>query len=157
MNTKIDATEQTFLEKAQQLCAADEQCSASVMRKLADWGCPMTSAPKIVDALIATGYIDEARYVSRYCESKAFHQKWGRIKITSMLRQKHIPGDVIAKGIKVIDEEQYREVLKGVAETKWATYTDDDEEKNMNRLTAFLLSRGYEIEIIKEITKDFIE
>jgi hypothetical protein len=62
-----------------------------------------------------------------------------------------------AQGIKVIDEEQYREVLKGVTETKWATYTDDDEEKNMNRLTAFLLSRGYEIEIIKEITKDFIE
>ena len=152
---KIDATEQVYLEKAQQFCAADEQCAASVMRKLADWGCPLTSAPKIVDVLTSTGYIDENRYVCRYCESKAFHQKWGRIKITSMLRQKHIPGDVISKGIKTINEEEYRKVLREVANTKWATYTDDDNERNITRLTSFLLSRGYEIEIIKEITKDF--
>ena len=151
---KIDAKEQFFLEKAQQFCADDEQCVATVMRKLADWGCPLTSAPKIVNMLTAGGYIDEYRYVCRYCESKAFHQKWGRIKITSMLRQKHIPGDVIAKGIKVIDEEEYLKVLDGVARTKWATYTDDDEERNVSRLTAFLLSRGYELEIIKDVIKD---
>ena len=151
---KIDAKEQFFLEKAQQFCADDEQCVATVMRKLADWGCPLTSAPKIVNMLTAGGYIDEYRYVCRYCESKAFHQKWGRIKITSMLRQKHIPGDVIAKGIKVIDEEEYLKVLDGVARTKWATYTDDDQERNVSRLTAFLLSRGYELEIIKDVIKD---
>lgn len=152
---KIDANEQFYLEKAQQFCADDEQCTASVMRKLADWGCPMTSAPKIVNMLTAGGYIDEYRYVCRYCESKAFHQKWGRIKITSMLRQKHIPGDVIAKGIKVIDEDEYRKVLEGVARVKWGTYTDDDNEKNISRLTSFLLSRGYETDIIKDVIKDF--
>ena len=152
---KIDATEQIYLEKAQQLCAADEQCTATVMRKLADWGCPLTSAPKIVNMLTAGGYIDEYRYVCRYCESKAFHQKWGRIKITSMLRQKHIAGDVIAKGIKVIDESEYRKVLDCVAQAKWKTYDkDDDEDKNVSKLTAFLLSRGYELDIIKDVIKD---
>lgn len=72
-----------------------------------------------------------------------------------MLRQKHIPGDVIAKGIKTINEEEYKKVLRGVAQTKWATYTDDDNERNVSRLTSFLLSRGYELDIIKEITKDY--
>ncbi len=151
---KIDAKEQVFLEKAQQFCAADEQCTATVMRKLVDWGCPATSTNKIVTMLTAGGYIDEYRYVCRYCESKAFHQKWGRIKITSMLRQKHIAGDVIAKGIKVIDDEEYRKVLLGVAQTKWRTYTGDDDEKNVNKLTAFLMSRGYELDIIKDVIKD---
>ena len=114
----------------------------------------MSSAPKIVDILVSTNYIDENRYVSRYCESKAFGQKWGRIKITSMLRQKHIHGDVIAKGLKKIDEEEYRKVLTGLAQAKWATYPQDDSGKNIHKLTQFLLSRGYEPEIIKEITND---
>ena len=150
---KLEAKEQVYLEKAQQFCAADEQCTATVMRKLVDWGCPQTSTGKIVSILAADGYIDEYRYVCRYCESKAFHQKWGRIKITSMLRQKHIAGDVIAKGIKVIDEDEYKKVLEGVALNKWKTYSDDD-EKRVGKLNAFLQSRGYEPEIIREVIKD---
>lgn len=154
MNKTLDTTEQLYLEKAQHLCAADEQCSATVLRKLADWGCPLASAPKIVDKLISGGYIDEARYVVRYCESKAFHQKWGRIKIKSMLRQKHIPGDVITKGLKQIDEAEYRKVLEKLAATKWVTYTDPDTDRNKVKLSAFLQSRGYELEIINDIIKD---
>lgn len=70
-----------------------------------------------------------------------------------MLRQKHIAGDVIAKGIKVIDEDEYKKVLEGVALNKWKTYSDDD-EKRVGKLNAFLQSRGYEPEIIREVIKD---
>ena len=153
---KMNAVEQSYLEKAEQLCASAEQCTSSVRRKLADWGCPIEMMPKIVDKLVATGFVDESRYVKAYCESKAFSQKWGRIKIQSMLRQKHIGGELIAKAVKEIDDERYRAALREVAEEKWKTCQVADPMRSRGKLMAFLASRGYESEVVQEVVQDII-
>lgn len=157
MEKKFNDNELSFLAKAKELCAKDEQCATSVLRKLVDWGCPLDSANKIVANLYATSFIDDNRFVRMYCDSKVRHQKWGRIKITAMLRQKHIAGETITRGIKQIDEQAYREVLHGVAEAKWPSCQVADPAKNRQKLIAFLLSRGYELEVIQDVIKDIVE
>lgn len=152
MMLDLSPMELQWLAKAEHYCARDEQCASSVRIKLSAWGVPSDSADRIIDCLIDDDFINEHRYVRIYCESKLRLQKWGRRKVAYQLRTKRISNELIAEGLGVISDEQYQEILLSVAQSKWKTYSPGD-VRNKERLMAFLVSRGYEMEFVQPICK----
>lgn len=154
---KFSEIEQVYLSKAEQYCAAGEQCRSAVRDKLMTWGASQESIHKIIEYLVENDYINEERYCHIYCESKLHLQKWGRIKIAYQLRGKRIDNKHIEKAILNIDENEYRETLKKLAENKLLTIKEKDPRKRNAKLISFLSSHGFEMceihDTIKTLTQ----
>ena len=153
---KFTDADKAFISKAEHYCATAEQCRTSVMEKLLSWGADRALAGRIVDHLVETKFIDEARYCKIYCESKLHLQKWGSIKINYMLRSKRIDNHIIANALQQIDETQYTETLRQLAETKLRTLHDTDPYKLRGKLASFLASHGFEQSEIQTVVQQLV-
>ena len=148
--------EMSLLAKAERYCANEEQCKTSVRKKLCDWGASVELSGKIIDKLVDKGFIDERRFAKGYCSNKLRTQKWGRLKVVYQLRSKQIPPRFITEGLADVPDEEYREIMRSVAQSKWDSYSGgEDVSKRRSKLSTFLASRGYESPEIQALVREF--
>ena len=101
-----------------------------------------SAAKRVVDALVADKYVDDARYASAFAREKASIQGWGPVKIRFQLRSKGISDADIASGMSEIEEPKAARKLESVLAAKYRTLQEDPQCKL--KLLKFALSRGYE-------------
>lgn len=158
MVQNISEEEMSLLAKAERYCANEEQCRTSVRKKLCDWGASIESSNRVVNHLVDQGFIDERRYARFYCSSKLRNQKWGRLKVISQLRMKLIPPKFITEALQEVSDDEYREILRSVADSKWVTYSPADSlDRRRSKLNTFLQSRGYESPEIQAVLNSYSE
>ena len=58
--------------------------------------------------------------------------------------------DNIKKGLKVIDEADYRKCLLQLASTKWSSIKSEQWISRMAKTTNYLLQKGYESNLIQD-------
>ena len=143
-------SERAFVSKAEQYCVQGEQCRSAVFDKLKAWGADEELAQKVTDYLEEEGFIDERRYCRLYCESKLRLQKWGRVKIAYNLRMKRIGNELIEEALRELDEEQYFDTLRQLAENKRRSLHESDPRKLNAKLVSFLASHGFTMNEILE-------
>ena len=158
MVINLSEEDMLLLAKAERYCANEEQCKTSVRKKLCDWGVSVDLSNKIVNKLVEEGFIDERRYAKAYCSSKLRHQKWGRLKVIYQLRSKQIPPKFITDALLDIPDEEYRGILRSVADEKWATYDPKETlTRKRSKLSTFLASRGFESPEIQNLLLSYTE
>ena len=108
-----------------------------------------SAAKRVVDALVADKYVDDARYASAFAREKASIQGWGPVKIRFQLRSKGISDADIASGMSEIEEPKAARKLESVLATKYRTLQGDPQCKL--KLLKFALSRGYEYQEVSSI------
>ena len=138
--------------KAQSLCSRSEKCSFDVIKKLYDWKADRDDFDEIIESLIDDNYIDEERYAIAFAKDKFKFNKWGKIKITYVLRQKNIPSDFINNAIGNISDKDYYQTILNELEKKLKSIKDSDSKKI--KLIRFGSSKGYESDIIFNALKD---
>ena len=151
MDIKFEDDDLNFVQKAEKYCAQSEQCMSSVRAKLLIGGASRPQAEKIIKHLCQENFVNEQRYSKAYCESKVRYQHWGRIKISYQLRSKQIPQSLIDEAVANIDPEAYRQALVELTHERWKTYKDGEMEKNKRKLMSFLATKGFEMDIIKDV------
>lgn len=155
MNDRKKTTDptQAMLDRARRYCAMAEQCESNVRQKLIGWGASTADIDSIIDRLRDENYLDDERYARAYCESKILHQHWGRQKVLYQLRLKHLPRAAVAVGMAAVSDDDYLAVLADVAGKKLQELrrSVDDTAALRQKLTAFLLSRGFLISEINQI------
>ncbi|MBR1549365.1 MAG: RecX family transcriptional regulator [Bacteroidales bacterium] len=158
-NKRNSDTYRTLLDKARRYCALAEQCEDAVRQKLVTWGATPAESNDIVDTLYSENYLDDVRYARAYCESKILHQHWGRQKVLYQLRLKHLPRAAVEAGMAVVIDDDYLSVLSELAEKKLSELhrSVDDNTTLRQKLTAFLLSRGFLIGEINQITTNILQ
>ncbi|TXB65927.1 RecX family transcriptional regulator [Vicingus serpentipes] len=143
---KIDY--QKALEKAMRYCVYQERCVLDVENRLLAWGLSKSDWDKLIDALIDQDFLNENRYVEDYVRGKFLIKKWGRNKIKAGLLQKKIRGAEVEKNLSDIDEEDYKKTIKYLIEKKKALLNQKDDLELRDKLYRYLLSKGYESEIV---------
>ena len=138
------------LQRAAGLCCQSEHCVADITEKLLRWGVSREDSDRIIDRLIDEKYIDEARYAQAYTNDKLRFSHWGRIKIKTMLRMKHISDSDINKAFDNISEEEYENILRDVIQAKTKSLGDAEDYTSRAKIIRFALQRGFEM---GEITK----
>lgn len=138
------------LEKAAKYCAYQERCHWDLEKKFRDWNIDPEIQDEILAELIIQNYLNEERFSIAYAQGKVNIKKWGRIKITHELKNKRIPAYSINKAIGMIDEEKYILNLQKLLEVKRNTIAGGSEYERKMKLIKFLLSKGYEMEIIND-------
>lgn len=141
------------LSRLQKLCSKAEYCRADVYRKaLKDLEGDAEAAGKVVEALVADKYVDDARYASAFAREKASLQGWGPIKIRFQLRGKGVPDSVITAALEEIEPEKADARLEKLLAAKARTLEGDPQFRL--RLLKFALSRGYEYDAVEAALKN---
>lgn len=154
-NALRQLTYEQALTRVTSLCSASEYCIHDINEKLYRWGISNTDSERIIDYLLDEKYIDEARYAQAYTNDKLRFSHWGRIKIKSMLRMKHISDRDINNAFDNISEEEYESILRDIIKGKAKSEGDAEDYASRAKIIRFALQRGFEMGEITKFISDY--
>lgn len=142
------------LKKAMALCAGREYCTGDIREKLHFWGITGDECDKILSVLTKQGFIDDRRYASAYVSDRLKQNKWGKIKIASMLRSRGIDDKTIASALDDIDNEEYQQIIREEIISHRKTVKSKNKFDLRGKLLRFGMSRGYESHLLYDLLND---
>jgi regulatory protein len=142
-------------EKLSAFCAYQERCPWDVRKKLAEKGIDGEKAEKLIQEMIAEEYVDEERYARSFCRGKFRIKKWGKSRIQRELKMRQVPEKTIKLALTEIDPFEYYDVLLNEVEKKLESTKELDLFKKKYKISQYLMSRGFEYDLIKEALDDF--
>ena len=146
------------LPKIKQYCAYQERCHSEVRNKLYSFGLNKQEVEEIISILITEDYLNEERFAIHFAGGKFRMKSWGKIKIKQALKFKQVSDYCIKKAFKEIDSKQYEKTFQKLTEQKLKTLKS---EKNVfikkRKLQDFLLQKGFENEVVREVIKNIYD
>ncbi|WP_457611022.1 regulatory protein RecX [Lutibacter sp.] len=137
-------------------CAYQERCHKEVEQKLYDLKMIPEAKEKIILHLLQHNFLNEERFAKAFVSGKFSIKKWGRIKIINQLKFKNISEYNIKTALQEIDEDDYIETLGKIAKKKLNLLKEPNTFKKKNKLVTFLLSKGYETELVYKTVNTLI-
>ena len=137
-----------IVKKIELYCSKQDRCKFDVNQKLIKWGIDNISIKNIINNLIEDKFIDEIRYAKSFARGKFRIKKWGKIKISNMLRSKNISENNITTGLSQIDIEEYTETLLKIIEKKSKLLKENNPRIKKNKLFQYLKQKGFENNLI---------
>ncbi len=150
MEKKIISPEKA-LQKAENYCAYQERSQQEVRDKIYSWGLHRNEVENILSTLITTGFLKEERFATTFARGKFRIKKWGRNKIREALRGKKVPEPLIKKALSEIDEREYGKILNDVILIRSKTVTEKTPIKRKYKIASYVISRGFEAELVWEV------
>jgi regulatory protein len=136
------------LEKLQKYCAYQDRCHKEVEQKLKQ----MRMIPEVIDRitvlLIKEDYLNEERFAKAYVRGKFKIKKWGKVRLTLELRQRHISAYLIKEALAEIVPEVYLQTFHSLAEKKAVSISESNPLKKKKKLADYLLYRGWESQLV---------
>ena len=143
------------LSKSMALCANREYCRSEIRQKIESWGAGPKDTEKILVYLVKEKFIDEERYSQAFVKDKFKYNKWGKVKISAMLKQKGIPEAIISQSLETIEDESYTELLRNLLTKHRKTIKARNQFDLKGKLMRFGLSKGFETHLLYDILNDF--
>ena len=137
-------------------CAYQERCHKEIEQKLYDLNMIPEAKEQIILHLLQYNFLNEERYAKAFVRGKFSIKKWGRIKIISELKFKNISSYNIKSGLKEIDEKDYIKTLQSLAEKKLRLIKESNSFKKKNKLSSYLISKGFETSLVYKVTNSII-
>jgi regulatory protein len=137
-------------------CAYQERCHKEVEQKLYDLNMIPEAKEQIILHLLQHNFLNEERYSRAFVRGKFSIKKWGKVKIITGLKFKGISPYNINSGLQEINQEDYLKTLLVVAEKKIELIKEPNAYKKRTKLASFLISKGFESELVFKTVKDLI-
>ncbi len=148
-------TPKEALIKAAAYCAYQDRTQQEVRIKLFSYGLEPDDVEEIIVRLSQEKMIDEERYAQSYVRGKYGLKRWGRRKIMQGLKAKGISDYCIKQGMKEIDPEVYEQNLLHLLEKKNTTEKEKNPFARRQKLSYYLMSKGYESDLVQDAIKEF--
>ncbi|PZX59852.1 regulatory protein [Algoriphagus ratkowskyi] len=149
-------SQEEAFEKLTTFCAYQERCPWEIRRKLYEKGIIDEKAEQLITELIAEEFVNEERYARAFARGKFRLKKWGRNRIRMELKMKEFSEELIRKGLSEIDPEEYYDTLLTQTEKKWESTHESDSFKKKYKVTQYLMTRGFEMDLVKEAIESLI-
>ena len=148
MNIKKENNSHELLIKAERFCAYQERCSYEVKQKLKELGAEEEETEKIIASLGEDDYQNDERFARLFASGKFRIKRWGKNKIQAELRMKKIPDSLIKKALDSIHDSDYHKTILHLIEKKKREVQRDKPEIRKQKIFRFLLSKGFESNLI---------
>jgi regulatory protein len=139
------------LMKMQSWCAYQERCQQDARTKLYELGLWPEAVENIIVKLIEDNFLNEERFATAFARGKFTIKKWGRIKIKQELKQKRVGDYCLKKAMQQIDETEYMATLKNLIDSKRKLIKEKSPIKLNYKLMNYVLSKGYEKDLVFDI------
>ncbi len=145
-----ETTERQALYKLASLCSTAEHCSSEILEKMRKWNIPDDAQARIMEYLTKEKYIDDSRYCRSFVSDKLKYNGWGRRKIEQALYLKRIGKEISDPVFEAVEDEQYLEILRPMAQQKWKTIKAGSDYERSMKLIRWAMGRGYSLDIIRK-------
>lgn len=150
--------EAKIMEKIKSYCAYQERCHSEVRYKLIDLGVRGDTLEYVLGELVTENFLNEERYAKAIVRGKLHYKHWGRKKIVQFLKSRDVSEYCIRTGLKEIDEDEYLEILSQIIRKKAAQLNDETPVfERQQKITQYMVQKGFEVQLVREILKDNIE
>jgi regulatory protein len=143
--------------KIASFCAYQERSQQEVRERLKERGIHGDAAEELISLMISEGFLNEERFAKAFVRGKFRLKKWGRNKISHELKSKQLSANCIKSGMQEIDHEEYIQTLSELAEKKAITIKDQDPFKRRYKIYQYLLTKGYENDLINMVLDQLID
>ena len=108
---------------------------------------------EILDYLTQKKYLNDYEFGKLYAEEKIRTKSWGKNKLKAELYKKGISSNIVDQVLSEENDDSANEKALALAEKKLKTMLKRNYDKRELRakLSAFLFSRGYEFDLIREV------
>ena len=158
-NSKMEgsANYRQALTKAMAMCSQSERCRLDVAEKLRVWELSDQEISMAIDYLINERFLNEERFADFYINDKLKFNKWGRIKLSMMLRQKQIPEELIRSALSRIDGDLYKKTLFDLLKSKNKSLKATSKYERNWKLATFGHSHGFEADLAFEVASQIAD
>ena len=136
-------------------CNKAERCQWDVRNKLMDWHIPSSEREVLIADLIGLDLLNERRYAEALAHDKSTFFKWGAKKISQQLKLKGISERNIQDALKTIDRADTIESIRHLIKKKEPQYKGLQLYQKKIKLTRYLLSKGYEFDLINQQLEEY--
>ena len=106
--------------------------------------------------LIQEDYLNEERFSRAFARGKHSIKKWGRRRIVSELKKRHISKFNIKSALDEIDEESYLVMFDALSKKRLTQLQGEDLRKKRKKLADYLLYRGWETHLVYEKVRELL-
>ncbi len=145
------------LVKARRWCSLQERSHNEVKEKLLFYEVPYRDIQLIITELIGEGFLSEERFAKAYAGGKFRIKHWGKNKIAQQLQRKGVSEKNIETGLKEIEEKDYRTTIKKLIQKKLPSLKQKTPFEQKGKLAQYLMTKGYEAELVWNILNDVID
>ena len=144
------------LTKVMAMCSQSERCRFDIVAKLTQWELPEAEIAEAIDYLTKEHFLDEERFVRFFVNDKLRFNKWGKVKLRFMLRQKQIPEIIVREALDQIDDDLYIKTLQSLLKSKVKSVKGISEYERKGKLALFAQGHGFEAELSFRIANELI-
>lgn len=131
-------------------CSTAEHCKSEVLEKIQKFELTELEQDQLIQRLKMEKFLDEKRYVQAFVKDRFRFNKWGRIKIRFMLRQKNIDNELIDEGLECIPQEEYLDLLMALLKQKRPSVKSKSNFELRGKMLRFASGRGFEPNLISK-------
>lgn len=146
--------DKTTYDKLSNFCAYQERCASDVKEKMRKLKMEKDEYDDYIERLKDDNFLNEERFVKYYVNAHV-KKKWGKTKMKAALGAKRIDSSLIKQYLDDMDEGDYDDQIKTIAEKKWNTIKAKTPRDKKTKMLRFLLSKGYEMGKAINAIKDF--
>lgn len=150
--THVYTPAQAFVKIAS-FCAYQERTQQEVRLKLYEYGIKRDEVEEIIVKLIEESFLNEERFAKAFAGGKFRVKKWGRNKIIRELEMRGLSAYCIKSGLKEIYEEDYLAAMHQIIEKKSSESTLKNPYQKTYKIAQYLISRGFEADLVWDILK----
>ena len=156
---KKSCTPDQAFKKLERFCAYQDRCHQEVRSKLYDLGLYGADVDQVMARLIEDRYLDEERFARSFARGKFRMKSWGRMRITSELKQRDVSSYCIRKALEEIDEAAYenalRELMLKRLQSSRSASLDSDYARQQD-LIRLAYRKGFESELAQRVAQELV-
>jgi len=153
---RLTFTVEEAQKKLENYCAYQDRCHQEVEKKLNEMHMISEAKELILLRLMECNFLNEERYAMSFARGKFRIKKWGKQRIIRELKFKDISEYNIRKGLEEIDMDEYLATLNEIAVKKRDSIIEKNPYKKSQKITNFLLYRGFENDLVYSIVKEIM-
>lgn len=148
-------SEEQIIKKLESFCAYRERCESEIKQKLFQLAVERNETDFYINYLKENNFLNEERFVAAFARGKFNIKSWGKRKIIQELQAKQIDSKKIQQSIEQIDDGLYFIRLQDLLEKKIKKIKETDTFIIKQKLMQYAMQKGYEMELINEVLKEF--
>lgn len=152
MNKSLTLSEAT--QKIEYFCKYQERCHQEVISKLYTFRLSASEIDQVVVQLIENDFLNEERFACAFARGKHRIKSWGKIRIISELKFRHISQYNITKALREISAEEYNTTFHKSADKHWENRRETNKTEKRKKFCDYMMRKGYESNIVYEKVKD---
>ncbi len=153
---KLTYTIEEARKKLEKYCIYQDRCHQEIEHKLYEMNMIEEAKNIIILHLIEHNFVNEERFSKSYARGKFRIKKWGKQRIIRELKSRRISDYNIKSALKEIDEDDYLKTLETLTQNKIDAISEKNPYKKSQKVTNFLLYRGYENNLIYDMVKELM-